>query len=127
MRPPQRSRASRIVTVLPARASSRAAIRPAAPAPTMTIWSDVAAISVLLLAHGLRIVLNQIAQQQDAAAEIPRALQRHRSQRRTPVAVGVGRIEHEGRALGAIDRRTEDQIELVDQTGTQERAVGDAA
>src|SRR5579885_3818046 len=36
MRPPQRSRASRIVTCLPARASSRAASRPAAPAPTTT-------------------------------------------------------------------------------------------
>src|SRR5262245_22686195 len=35
MRPPQRSRASTIVTPLPARASSRAAISPAAPAPTI--------------------------------------------------------------------------------------------
>src|SRR3984893_5765894 len=35
MRPPQRSRASTIVTPLPARASSRAVIRPAAPAPTI--------------------------------------------------------------------------------------------
>src|SRR5712691_5065658 len=34
MRPPQRSRPSTIVTLLPARASSRAVIRPAAPAPT---------------------------------------------------------------------------------------------
>src|SRR6266478_1013385 len=34
MRPPQRSRASRMVTLLPAPASSRAVIRPAAPAPT---------------------------------------------------------------------------------------------
>src|SRR5262245_5874940 len=34
MRPPQRSRASRIVTLRPARASSRPALRPAAPAPT---------------------------------------------------------------------------------------------
>src|SRR5439155_22106018 len=33
MRPPHRSRASTIVTLLPARASSRAVIRPAAPAP----------------------------------------------------------------------------------------------
>src|ERR1700687_4348450 len=38
MRPPQRSRASRMVTVLPARASSRAAITPAAPAPTIRTW-----------------------------------------------------------------------------------------
>src|SRR5262249_40075546 len=38
MRPPQRSRASRMVTFLPARASSRAAIRPAAPAPTIKTW-----------------------------------------------------------------------------------------
>src|SRR5215469_4788316 len=36
MRPPQRSRASSIVTRLPARASSRAVISPAAPAPTTT-------------------------------------------------------------------------------------------
>src|SRR5215469_4054691 len=36
MRPPHRSRASRIVTRLPARASSRAVIKPAAPAPTTT-------------------------------------------------------------------------------------------
>src|SRR5262249_51071095 len=36
MRPPHRSRASRIVTLLPARASSRAAIRSAAPAPPIT-------------------------------------------------------------------------------------------
>src|ERR1700730_6068348 len=36
MRPPQRSRASSIVTSLPARASSRVAIRPAAPAPITT-------------------------------------------------------------------------------------------
>src|ERR1700694_3784889 len=35
MRPPQRSRASTMVTLLPARASSRAVIRPAAPAPTI--------------------------------------------------------------------------------------------
>src|SRR3984893_827334 len=35
MRPPQRSRASTIVAPLPARASSRAAIRPDAPAPTI--------------------------------------------------------------------------------------------
>src|SRR6266852_4659374 len=34
MRPPHRSRASTIVTLLPARASSRAVMRPAAPAPT---------------------------------------------------------------------------------------------
>src|SRR4051794_29180909 len=126
MRPPQRSRTSRIVTALPARASSRAAIRPAAPAPTMTICSDVVDISVLLLAHGLRIVLDQIAQKQDAAAEIPRALQRHRAQRCTPVAVGIPGIEYEGRALGAIDGRAEDQVEFVNQAGTQERAVGDA-
>src|ERR1700716_1342666 len=39
MRPPQRSRASRMVTFLPARASSRAAIRPAAPAPTIKTWA----------------------------------------------------------------------------------------
>src|SRR5216684_7678481 len=38
MRPPHRSRASRTVTLLPARASSRAAIRPAAPAPTIRTW-----------------------------------------------------------------------------------------
>src|SRR3954464_2877309 len=107
MRPPQRSRASRIVTVLPARASSRAAIRPAAPAPTMTICSDVVDISVLLLAHGLRIVLDALAQKQDAAAEIPRALQRRRAQRCTPVAVGIPGIEYEGRALGGLDRRAD--------------------
>src|SRR5438105_2707973 len=35
MRPPQRSRASTMVTRLPARASSRAVMRPAAPAPTI--------------------------------------------------------------------------------------------
>src|SRR5438552_2135712 len=35
MRPPHRSRASTIVTRLPARASSRAVMRPAAPAPTI--------------------------------------------------------------------------------------------
>src|SRR5436309_3007724 len=35
MRPPLRFRASAIVTLLPARASSRAAIKPAAPAPTI--------------------------------------------------------------------------------------------
>src|SRR2546429_2121710 len=35
MRPPPRFRASMIVTLLPARASSRAAIKPAAPAPTI--------------------------------------------------------------------------------------------
>ena len=38
MHPPHRSRASRMVTFLPARASSRAVIRPAAPAPTITKW-----------------------------------------------------------------------------------------
>jgi hypothetical protein len=42
----QRSRASRIVTRFPARASSRAAIRPAAPAPTMTICFDVSDMAV---------------------------------------------------------------------------------
>src|SRR5262249_46068461 len=38
IRPPHRSRASRTVTFLFERASSRAAIRPAAPAPTIRKW-----------------------------------------------------------------------------------------
>src|SRR3954452_11900165 len=97
MRPPQRSRASRIVTLLPSRPSARAAIKPAAPAPTITMCSDVSAMP-MLLGQALRIVLDQIAQQQDAAAELPRALQPHRRNRRALVAVGFRRIEHEGRA-----------------------------
>src|SRR5215208_1417400 len=60
MRPPHRSRASRIVTSRPARASSDAAISPAAPAPTTAICAgcsrDIDGTSVDLRAfrrHGL--------------------------------------------------------------------------
>src|SRR6266850_4294843 len=51
MRPPHRSRASRIVTLLPARASSRAVMRPVAPAPTIRkcVGCRGPSITVLLL------------------------------------------------------------------------------
>src|SRR4051812_34025808 len=56
MRPPHRSRASRIVTCLPARANSHAAISPAAPAPTTTTCfgslGDIGCTSADLRAFG---------------------------------------------------------------------------
>src|SRR5215210_5397505 len=56
MRPPTRSLASRIVTCLPARASSRATISPAAPAPITTTCAgslrDIGCTSVDLSAFG---------------------------------------------------------------------------
>ena len=115
-------------TVLPARASSRAAIRPAAPAPTMTMCSD-------RCRHLGAVTCPRPADRSgsdSAAATTPPPRSRVLSSviavsgARLSLSASVG-IEHEGRALGAVDRRAEDQIEFVDQAGAQERAVGDAA
>src|SRR5690242_1486520 len=118
MRPPHLSRASRIVTRLPARASSRAAIRPADPAPTTTMWS---ACTLLILGlPAARLVLETIAQQHDPAFPCLAALERHRRDRRTPIGVRVRGVEQAGRALCAIHRRTKQQIQFVDQSLAQE-------
>src|SRR5438132_1712561 len=59
MRPPQRSRASTMVTLLPARASSRAVIRPAAPAPTIRKFAGCSG-AIMLGDIGLDLVLTGV-------------------------------------------------------------------
>src|ERR1700733_14087070 len=128
MRPPHLSRASSTVTFLPARPSSRAAIRPAAPAPMTIMWSG-AGLTMWQLSARCRCrirVLDPIAQKHRSAFQNAIALQRHRRDWRTLVGFRFRRVEDARRPFRAVHRRTEDEVELVDEARTQESAVGSA-
>src|ERR1700710_62006 len=128
MRPPHLSRASRMVTRLPALASSRAAIRPAAPAPMTTMWAG-SGLAIWWLSTGFAFsrVLDPVAQKHRAALQRLAALQRHRRDRRALLGLRLRRVEHGRRPFGSVHRRAEDQIEFVDKSRAQEGAVGCAA
>src|SRR5271156_3894830 len=87
-----------MVTLLPALACSRAAIRPAAPAPITTMWLGCGlAIAWLSSRFGGRIrILDPVAQEHCAALQCPAALERHCRDRRAPVSASG-----ESKTLGA--------------------------
>src|ERR1700740_3312402 len=119
MRPPQRSRASRTTTRLPARHSSRAAMRPAGAAPTIT-KPPGSRETIDRCSPRLSAVAETIAQPQRAVLQRLVALQRHRLDRRPQVLVRLARVEDTRRALAAVHRRAEDEADLVDEPGPQE-------
>src|SRR6185437_12168745 len=125
MRPPHLPRASRTVTFVPARASSRAAIRPAAPAPMTMTCSGCRRVMVdLLTSYAGRRVLDPIPQQHDTSFKFLAALKRHRRDGGALTGLGVRGVEHARRAVCAVYDWTEGQVEFVHQSRTKKSAIG---
>jgi len=70
-----------------------------------------------------RRVLHPIPQQHFTAFQYLATLQRHRRQRRALISLGLRGIEHAWRAFRAVHGRSQDQVEFVDQPGSQKGAV----
>jgi hypothetical protein len=71
-------------------------------------------------------VLDPVTQEQCATIKRTAALQSHRRDWRAPIGLGFRRVEDARRPFRAVHRRTEDQVEFVNESRTQERAVGSA-
>jgi hypothetical protein len=127
MRPPHRVARLHYGHSLARRPSSRAAIRPVAPAPMTTMWSGLGLAIWLSNRFGCCArVLDPVTQQHRATLQRPAALQRHRRDRRTLVGLRFRRVEDARCPFRAVHRRTKDEIELVDEPGAQEATVGAA-
>src|SRR5467141_1576595 len=71
-------------------------------------------------------VLDPVPQQHCAAFESLAALQRHRSDGGSAIDLRISRVEDARCTRRAVHGRTEDQIELVDQSSAQKGDVGTA-
>src|SRR5438132_8540393 len=71
-------------------------------------------------------VLDPVPQQHRTAFHGLAALQRHRRDGRAAVGLGLRGIKDSRCSLGAVEGRTEDQVEFVDEPRTQKGAVGPA-
>jgi hypothetical protein len=72
-------------------------------------------------------VLDPVPQQHCTTFECLAALQRHRGDWGALFGLSLGGVEHAWRTFRAVHGGTDDQVEFVDESRAQERAIGTTA